>query len=247
MKLVVIIPARYGSSRFPGKPLAKILGKPMIQMVYENVMKAKGLSAVYVATDDKRIYDCVQEFGGNAIMTSSEHICGTDRLAECVELLNLADEDVVLNIQGDEPMINAEMINDLIRIFEDKDAYMGTLAKKITLEEELNDPSVVKMISDKKGDAIYFSRYCIPYERDARKTNHYKHIGVYGYKTFFLKQFSKMPKTELELSESLEQLRVIENGFKIKVSETEYDSIGVDTPEHIYMIEKELLHKEPTE
>lgn len=219
----------------------------MIQMVYENVMQAKGLDAVYVATDDKRIYDCVEVFGGNAIMTSSEHICGTDRLAECAEILNLADEDVVLNIQGDEPMVNAEMINDLIRIFEDKDVYMGTLSKKITLEEELNDPSVVKMISDKKGNAIYFSRYCIPYERDARKTDHYKHIGVYGYKTFFLKQFSMMPKTELELSESLEQLRVIENGFKIKVRETEYDSIGVDTLEHIRMVEKELLHKEYTE
>lgn len=240
MKKIIIIPSRFGSSRFPGKPLALIAGKPMIQRVYENVKNAKGIDAIYVATDDQRIFDCVTSFGGNAIMTSVNHICGTDRLAECIDILKLNDDDVVLNIQGDEPMICSQMIETLSDIFNDDSVNMGTLVKKITIEEELDDPSVVKVVTDKNGDALYFSRYCIPYERDGRKTPHYKHIGVYGYKASFLKNVSKMEKTESELSESLEQLRVLENGFKIKVRETEFDSIGVDTPQHITMIENIL-------
>lgn len=236
-KLIAVIPARYGSSRFPGKPLAMIAGKPMIQWVVENVCKVDGLSGVYVATDDKRIYDTVAAFGGKALMTSPEHTCGTDRLAECINLLGLKDEDVVLNIQGDEPLIKPEMVLDLISTFDDESVYMGTLKKRIENEEEIKNTNVVKVINDIKGDAIYFSRYPIPYERDGKPRVHYKHVGTYGYKVWFLNKFSKMQKTELEIAESLEQLRVIENGLKIRVKETSWQTIGVDTPEQIAQVE----------
>lgn len=240
MKTLAIIPSRYGSSRFPGKPLAMILGKPMIQWVYENVSKASFLDAVYVATDDSRIFSCVEKFGGRVLMTSDKHTCGTDRLAECAEILNLDDEDLVLNIQGDEPLITAEMVQDLYSCFDQNNVYMGTLKKRIDNEEELDNPNVVKVISDINDFAIYFSRYCLPYERDGKKTLHYKHIGAYGYKVSFLKQYSKMSKTSLEISESLEQLRVLENGYKIRVKETQYQTIGVDTPEQIQQVEEQL-------
>lgn len=240
MKTIAIIPSRYDSSRFPGKPLALIFGKPMIQWVYENVSKAEFLDAVYVATDDKRIFDCVEAFGGRALMTASTHTCGTDRLAECAEILKLEDEDIVLNIQGDEPLIKAEMVWDLYSCFDQDDVYMGTLKKKIAVDEELNNPNVVKVINDKNDYAIYFSRYCLPYERDGKKATHYKHIGAYGYKTWFLKKYSKMAKTPLEILESLEQLRVLENGYKIRVKETNFQTVGVDTPEQIAQVEEEL-------
>ena len=243
MKVVAIIPSRYGSSRFPGKPLAKILDKPMIQWVYENVLKSKLVNSVYVATDDQRIYDCVKKFNGEALMTSKNHTCGTDRLAECVNILNLSDDDIVLNIQGDEPLINNEMIQDLYSCFDTNDVYMGTLKKEIDDQKELDNPNVVKVINDINDYAIYFSRYCIPYERDNYKTKHFKHIGVYGYKVWFLKKYSTMPKTLLEVTESLEQLRVIENGFKIRIKETSFRTIGVDTPEQIKEVEKELKRR----
>lgn len=244
MKTIAIIPSRYGSSRFPGKPLALIAGKPMIQWVYENVSKAAFLDAVYVATDDQRIFDCVENFGGKALMTASTHTCGTDRLAECADILKLEDEDIVLNIQGDEPLINPQMVADLYSTFDDASVYMGTLKKLIDEAEELQNPNVVKVITDVNEYAIYFSRYCLPYERDEKKTAHFKHIGAYGYKTWFLKKYSKMPKTSLEIAESLEQLRVIENGLKIKVKETRYQTIGVDTPEQIKLVENELTKGE---
>ena len=237
MKIYALIPSRYGSSRFPGKPLASICGKPMIQWVCENVSSVKCVDGVYVATDDQRIYDAVIGFGGEALMTSSNHTCGTDRLAECVDILKLADEDIVLNIQGDEPLIKPEMVMDLISTFDDESVYMGTLKKKIEDNEEILNPNVVKVISDIHDNAIYFSRYTIPYERDGIRHIHYKHVGTYGYKVWFLKKFSSMPKTELEMSESLEQLRVIENGFKIRVKETPWQTVGVDTPEQIKIVE----------
>lgn len=240
MKTIAIIPSRYGSSRFPGKPLALISGRPMIQWVYENVSKASFLDAVYVATDDQRIFNCVESFGGKALMTSSTHTCGTDRLAECAEILRLVDDDLVLNIQGDEPLIKAEMVQDLYSCFDSDEVYMGTLKKRIEVSEELNNPNVVKVINDVNDYAIYFSRYCLPFERDGKKVDHYKHIGAYGYKTWFLKKYSKMAKTPLEISESLEQLRVLENGYKIRVKETKYQTIGVDTPEQIAQVEEEL-------
>lgn len=236
-KYVVIIPSRYGSSRFPGKPLAQINGKPMIQWVYENVSKVEAVSDVYVATDDQRIYDAVTSFNGKALMTSDKHTCGTDRLAECAEILSLDPNDIVLNIQGDEPLIRKEMVEDLISCFDSSDVYMGTLKKKIEADDELNNPNVVKVITDVNDYAIYFSRYCLPYERDGKKTNHYKHIGAYGYTVKFLLHYSKMAKTELEIAESLEQLRVIENGLRIRVKETQYQTVGVDTPDQIKQVE----------
>lgn len=240
MKIVSIIPARYQSSRFPGKPLALISGKPMIQWVYENVSKVTQLNGVYVATDDQRIFATVESFGGKALMTSSAHTCGTDRLAECADILQLNDEDIILNIQGDEPLIRPEVVMDLVNTFDSESVYIGTLKKKIEDEEELNNPNVVKVITDVNDDAIYFSRYTLPYERDGKSRTHYKHIGAYGYKKWFLMKFSEMDKTELELSESLEQLRVIENGYKIRVKETKWQTVGVDTQEQIVLVEKEL-------
>lgn len=244
MKKIAIIPSRYGSTRFPGKPLSLILGKPMIQWVYENVSKADFLDGVFVATDDERIYNCVESFGGKAIMTSVNHSCGTDRIAECAEILQLEDDDIVLNIQGDEPLISLEMVSDLYSCFDREDVYMGTLKKKIELEEEITNPNVVKVICDINDYAIYFSRYCLPYERDNYNAVHYKHIGAYGYRTWFLKKYSKMEKTELEKSESLEQLRAIENGFKIRVKETRVQTVGVDTPEQIEIVENIIKQKE---
>jgi len=240
MKIVAIIPARFSSSRFPGKPLALIAGKPMIQYVYERTCGARSVDEVFVATDDERIFDAVEMFGGKAIMTSSEHTCGTDRLAQSASILNLEDDDLVLNIQGDEPLIRPEMIEDLIACFDDPGVLMGTLKKRIEDVEELANPNVVKVITDVNDYAIYFSRFCLPYERDGKGGDHYKHIGVYGYRKKFLLKFSEMPKSSLEQAESLEQLRVIENGYKIKVRETKYNSKGVDTPEQLKDIERSL-------
>lgn len=241
MKTIAIIPSRYGSTRFPGKPLALIKGKPMIEWVVENVKKTNKVDDVYVATDDSRIFDVVNNFGGKAIMTSDKHTCGTDRLAECAEILKLDDEDIILNIQGDEPTFRSEMVEDLISIFDDENVYFGTLKVEIKNNEELNNPNCVKVINDLKGDAIYFSRYTIPYVRDEKNiglVKHYKHIGAYGYKKWFLMKYSKMEKSSLEISESLEQLRAIENGYKIRVKETKYETVGVDTPDQIYLAEE---------
>lgn len=243
MKTVGIIPSRYNSSRFPGKPLVDIAGRPMIQWVYENACKADLFNSVYVATDNQKIYDCVNTFGGRALITNSNHTCGTDRLAECVDILALDDEDIVLNIQGDEPLIDAEMISDLRNVFNDEGVYMGTLMKLIEKKDELVNPNVVKVIVDANSNAIYFSRYCLPYERNSQSIEHYKHIGIYGYKVWFLKKFSKLPKGKLEVTESLEQLRVIENGYKIRVAKTRFQSIGVDTPEQLIEVENEIIKR----
>lgn len=240
MKIIGVIPARYKSSRFPGKPLADICGRPMIQWVYENTQKAALFDEIYVATDDQRIFERVNAFGGKALMTAPTHTCGTDRIAECVDILALEAEDIVLNIQGDEPLITEQMVFDLCSAFDDEAVYMGTLKKCIKRREEFIDPNVVKVITDINGDAIYFSRFCLPYERNDHAVKHYKHIGVYGYKVWFLKKFSKMPKTKLEEAESLEQLRAIENGYKIRVVETECQTVGIDTPEQIKEAEKEI-------
>lgn len=241
MKKIVLIPARYQSSRFPGKPLAIINGKPMIQWVYEGVSKTACIDEIYVATDDERIYDCVKAFGGKALMTSANHQCGSDRLAECAEILQLDDEDVILNIQGDEPLVCKEMVESLVSAFDDEEVYMATLKKKITIPEEIDNNNVVKVITDVNSNAITFSRHALPFNRD----NHpdivyYKHIGAYAYKKWFLEKYSKMEKTFLEKCESLEQLRVIENGYKIKVLETEFQSLGVDTPEQIAQVEEQM-------
>lgn len=236
-KIVVVIPARYQSSRFPGKPLASILGKPMIQWVYEKVTAMNEIAEAYVATDDQRIYDTVIGFGGKAIMTG-ECSCGSERVyVACQDI----DCDIVLNIQGDEPMIKTEMIRDLISAFKDPDVNMATLKKEITSEDDINNPNIAKLITDVNNDAIYFSRSTIPFNRDKIPgVKYHKHIGVYGYKKEFLKKFVELPHGAFEDAENLEQLRVIENGYKIRVVETMYDSIGVDLPEHIARVEEEM-------
>lgn len=239
-KIIAVIPARYQSSRFPGKPLAKIAGKMMIEWVYEKVKKVSQIEDVLIATDDIRIFDAVTAFGGKAVMTG-ECSCGTERVYEAVD--NIAC-DVVLNVQGDEPLIKKEMIEELIVSFADKEVCMATLKKKITLQDDINNPNIVKVVTDKNNNALYFSRYPIPYNRDGVDTIYYKHIGIYGYTKDFLELYVRMPKTELEKCENLEQLRVLENGFDIRVRETLYESIGVDLPEHIEQVERVLKNGE---
>lgn len=236
-KIIAVIPARYQSSRFPGKPLASICNKPMIQWVYEKVISINEIAEVYVATDDQRIYDTVVGFGGEAIMTG-EYSCGSERVyAACQDI----DCDIILNIQGDEPLIRTEMIRDLIRAFNDSTVYMATLKKEITSENDINNPNIAKLITDINNDALYFSRSTIPFNRDhIPGVKYYKHIGVYGYTKNFLKKFVELPHGAFEDAENLEQLRVIENGYKIRVIETMYDSIGVDLPEHIVQVEAEM-------
>ncbi len=237
MKIIAIIPARYSSSRFPGKPLADICGKPMIQWVYERVSSVNEIAAVYVATDDIRIFESVEGFGGNAIITG-ECSCGTDRVYQASKDI---EADIILNVQGDEPLIKPEMIRTLIETFNDSDVQMATLKKKIIDREELDNPNVVKVITDRFGDAIYFSRFAIPYDRERKsEIDRYKHIGIYGYKKSFLKKYVALPQTNLEKTECLEQLRAIENGYKIRVSETTYQSVGVDEPSDIFRVKEQM-------
>ena len=245
MNVIAIIPARYGSTRLDGKPLLDIGGKPMVQWVYERAKKAKLIRDVMVATDDKRVMSAVERFGGKAVMTSSSHRSGTDRIAEAAGSLNA---DVIVNVQGDEPLIEPEMIDEAIKpLLAESSLLISTLKTRIANEEELKDPNVVKVVTDREGFALYFSRYPIPYERERsqksevrsqKKNIHYKHIGLYIYRRDFLLQFAKMKPTPLEDAEKLEQLRVLENGYKIKVVETKYNSIGVDTKEDLEKVRK---------
>lgn len=237
MKFIGIIPARYQSTRFPGKPLAMINNKPMIQWVYENV--ANAVNEVWVATDDERIFKTVEKFGGKAIETLSTHQSGTDRCAEAANKLSeKIDFDVVINIQGDEPFIHPEQI-ELLKSCFSSNADIATLIKKINSEEELFNPNRPKVVTDKQQFALYFSRSPIPFVRNEEKTDwHLKHdfwahIGMYAYKKEVLQKISKLKQSELEQSESLEQLRWLENGFKIKTAITEHQSIGIDTPEDL--------------
>lgn len=240
-KVVAVIPARYKSTRFPAKPLSLIHGKYMIQWVYERVSKVEEISDTYVATDDARIYDAVISFGGKAIITSEVHQSGTDRITEAIEKIE-ESFDIVLNIQGDEPMIKTEMIKKLISAFNDDQVEMATLKKEITEMDEINNPNIAKVITDKEDNAIYFSRSVIPFNRDNRENiKYFKHIGVYGYKKEFIKTFSSLGQSSLEVFEQLEQLRALENGYKIRVLETKHQSIGVDLPEHIQIVETEMI------
>jgi 3-deoxy-manno-octulosonate cytidylyltransferase (CMP-KDO synthetase) len=232
-----IIPARYASSRFPGKPLVTIGGKPMIQRVYEQA--SKSLDTVFVATDDSRIYDAVSDFGGKAIMTSSEHQSGTDRCAEAVDILTKEKgikADVVINIQGDEPFIRPEQIDLLVSCFTDNSVGIATLVRKVEPGEDLANPNHPKVIIDLSGNAIYFSRTAIPYIRDAEMSKwtllhlYYKHIGLYAYRTDILKRITLLTMSSLEIAESLEQNRWLENGYKVRTAVTEWESICIDTP-----------------
>lgn len=240
IKFAGIIPARYASSRFPGKPLVMIGDKSMIRRVYEQASKT--LELVYVATDDRRIYDAVTAFGGKAIMTSPDHLSGTDRCAEAAEGIGKETGkyiEVVVNIQGDEPFIRPEQISLLMKCFDQNDVEIATLVRQCEAEEDIFNPNQPKVIRDKKGDAIYFSRAAIPYIRDAEKESwtsrhvYYKHIGLYAYRTETLKIITGLNRSSLELAESLEQNRWIENGLKIRTAVTLWESIGIDTPDDL--------------
>jgi 3-deoxy-manno-octulosonate cytidylyltransferase (CMP-KDO synthetase) len=238
MNIIGIIPARYGSTRFPGKPLVNINGKSMIQRVYEQCLKSTRLSKVVIATDDERIVKHAAEFDGHVVMTSPQHLSGTDRCAEII-LKESSKWDAVINIQGDEPYIHPEQIDLLCSCFELKDVSIATLVKKITSQEELFNHNNVKVVMNRRKEAIYFSRSPIPYNRNfpeeewLKHSNYYKHIGIYGYRTTVLSEISKLSKTNLEVTESLEQLRWIENGYVIHAAETMLESVAIDTPEDL--------------
>ena len=240
MKILGIIPARYASTRFPGKPLTMINGKSMIQRVYEQSMKSELLADVVVATDDQRIYDAVMAFGGKVMMTSSEHNSGTDRCCEIVEKIG-NKYDAVVNIQGDEPFINPEQINQIASLIATEESQIASLCKPIKDEDELFDENVVKVVFDKNFKALYFSRQTIPFLRKVEKNEKswmeqrtfYKHIGIYAYKADVLKEIAQLPQSGLELSECLEQLRWLENSYSIKMGITEYESYSIDTPQDV--------------
>jgi 3-deoxy-manno-octulosonate cytidylyltransferase (CMP-KDO synthetase) len=237
MNILGIIPARYASSRFPGKSLVDIGGKSMIRRVYEQAKKCAGLSEVIVATDDERIFNHVTDFGGMAAMTSAEHQSGTDRCAEVA--LKYHQYDVIINIQGDEPFIDPEQISKLISCFKSPDAQIATLIKKIKNEQELFNPNSPKVLVNKCSEAIYFSRSPLPHIRGHEQHSwlqhftYFKHIGIYAYRAEALQEITKLPVSSLEKAESLEQLRWIENGYRIKVGETELETFAVDTPEDL--------------
>ena len=231
MNIGCVIPARFGSTRLPGKPLADIAGKPMIQRVYERVTAAKKPQVFIVATDDQRVYDAVTSFGGTVVMTDANHPTGTDRLGEVAQQYN--DLDVIINVQGDEPMIEPKLIDDLAQLFEeDPNLQMATVATPL-LEDEYDEPSAVKVILNNRNDAMYFSRSLIPYPRHDFVRAPLKHIGIYAYRRDFLLNYAKMEPTPAEQTESLEQLRALENGYTIRVILTDKRFIGVDTPEDL--------------
>ncbi len=243
--VIAIIPARYESNRFPGKPLARIGNKPMIQHVVERAQAVKMLSRVVVATDDDRIARCVSEFGGEYVMTGRNHVSGSDRLAEAAGLLNISEHDVVVNIQGDQPLFPPEVVEQVAQpLLDDPALPMSTLIYRIVRPEEITDPNHVKTVFDKNFNALYFSRSPIPFQRNPDeqiKPTYYKHLGFYAYRKGFLLSFVALPEGEWERFEKLEQLRALEYGYKIKVSVTTHDSIEVDTPEDLKRVEADLL------
>ncbi|WP_202978839.1 3-deoxy-manno-octulosonate cytidylyltransferase [Halomicronema hongdechloris] len=238
-KVTGVIPARYKSTRFEGKPLAILEGKTMIQMVYEKCCKSKLLDQIMVATDDQRIYDNVLSFGGNAIMTETNIATGSDR---CYEAVKYDSCDIVVNIQGDEPLIDPNVIDICIQALIDApEAVCSTPVVKSNNPDEINSPHAVKVVLNKKLEALYFSRYPIPFFRNNLDDEiYYRHIGLYCYRKYFLEQFVSMAQTFLELSESLEQLRILENGYKIQCCLVDYESVGVDTPEDLEKVKRLL-------
>ena len=247
-RVVAIIPARYHSNRFEGKPIAPILGKPMIQHVYERALSVPLLSRVVVATDDERIADCVRSFQGEVIMTRPDHASGTDRLAEAATKLEISEQDVVVNIQGDQPLFPAEVVEQVAQpLLDDPALPMSTLIYKIIRKEEIGDPNHVKTVFDRNGYALYFSRSPIPFQRDLSEVvgpTYYKHLGFYGYRKGFLLTFVSLPEGEWERFEKLEQLRALEFGYKIKVVLTEHDSVEVDTIQDLKRVEEILLRRQ---
>jgi 3-deoxy-manno-octulosonate cytidylyltransferase (CMP-KDO synthetase) len=240
MKIIAFIPSRYESTRFPGKPLAPIAGKPMIQHVYERTVSSVHVGDAFVATDDERIFQCVRGFGGKAVMTGQTHPSGTDRIAEAALTLGLKDEDLVVNVQGDQPTYDPSCIPDLLKPFQEgSNPSMSTLMIRMHEKEEIENPNNVKVVTDRKGFALYFSRAPIPFYRDTGENQDiYKHLGFYAYPVRFLKVFASLSPGPLESAEKLEPLRALEHGFRIKVEETRFDSIEVDTLKDITKVER---------
>ncbi|MBR1917178.1 MAG: 3-deoxy-manno-octulosonate cytidylyltransferase [Bacteroidaceae bacterium] len=243
MKFIAIIPARYASTRFPGKPLAVLGGKTVIQRVYEQVRSV--LSEVYVATDDERIFQTVEAFGGQAVMTRSDHQSGTDRIEEAVEKIG-TEADVIINVQGDEPFIQPSQIETLIHLFDNPQTQIGTLGKRFDSIEAAENPNSPKIVTDARGFALYFSRSIIPYIRGKEPQDwlatypFLKHLGIYAYRREVLAEVTKLPQSLLEKAESLEQLRWLENGYRIRVGLTDVETVGIDTPEDLKRAESFL-------
>lgn len=240
-KVLGIIPSRYASTRFPGKPLAKIGNKEMVVCVYDRVIDSGLFDKVVVATDSRQIYDTVKKYGYEAIMTNTNHSCGTERCNEVLSILEENQEyyDVIVNIQGDEPLIKKEQLNQVIDLFDDKSTQISTLCRVIETVDDLTSPNIVKVVFGESKEALYFSRSIIPYDREETleygiaKGQYFKHIGLYAYKPEVLKEIVKLYPSKLEKIESLEQLRWLEEGYKIKINITEFDSIGIDTIEDL--------------
>ena len=243
MKFIGIIPARYASTRFPGKPLALLGGKPVIQHVYEKV--AAVLETAYVATDDERIYDAVKSFGGQVVMTRTDHKSGTDRIEEAIEKIG-GEWDVVVNVQGDEPFVAKSQLDTICHCFDDPTTQIATLGKPFESMEAVQNPNSPKIVVDNMGFAMYFSRSVIPYVRGKEESSwltHYpflKHLGIYAYRKDVLRQVTQLPQSSLEIAESLEQLRWLQNGFKIKVGTTDVETVGIDTPQDLERAEEFL-------
>lgn len=232
MKVICMIPARYGSRRFEGKALADLHGKPMIQQVYQRAKAYRYADWLTAVTDDERIFAAVKKFGGNAIMTKQEHQTGTDRVAEAADILNLKDDDIVVNIQGDQPCFIPSHIAEIVDLLRKNPKLpVATLAYKIRHEEEIDGNNSVKVVFDKDNFAIYFSRWPISYRKNGEGPPYYKHLGIYAYRRSFLREYAAMQPGVLEMAESLEQLRILENGYKIKLFITLHDSPSVDVPE----------------
>jgi 3-deoxy-manno-octulosonate cytidylyltransferase (CMP-KDO synthetase) len=245
MKAIAIIPARYESIRFPGKPLAKLGAKYIIQHVYERVQSSDLFTEVVVGTDDQRIFEAVESFGGKVILTSKKHESGTDRIAEvCRKLPSCSDADVVINVQGDEPFISREPLKKLIAAFDDPLVRVASLMHR--MKKNFDDPNSVKVVYDKNNYALYFSRSVIPFEQDNKlkqKSEYFRHIGIYAFRRKILFRFVEMQHGKLEQIEKLEQLRLLENGIKIKMIETDYECIGIDTPQDLEKAGKILATK----
>ncbi len=243
MNFTAIIPARYASTRFPGKPLALLGNKPVIQHVYEQASSV--LSEVWVATDDDRIREAVKKFGGRVVMTRADHKSGTDRIEEAAEKTG-TQADVVINIQGDEPFVQPSQIKTLMQLFDNADTQIGTLGKHFENIEAVNNPNSPKIVTDKQGFALYFSRSVIPYIRGAQDNewlSHFpflKHLGLYAYRREVLHEITQLPQSSLEIAESLEQLRWLENGYRIRVGLTDVETVGIDTPEDLQRAEEFL-------
>ena len=243
MKIIGINAARYASTRFPGKRLAMLGGKPVIQRVYEQAVSVLG--EAYVATDDERIFQTVTGFGGRAIMTRTDHKSGTDRIEEAVEKL-ATDADVIINIQGDEPFVQASQLQALMQLFEDPETQIGTLGKPFENMEAVDNPNSPKIVCDRRGFALYFSRSVIPHVRGKERAEwiehfpYLKHLGLYAYRREVLREVTQLPQTPLELAESLEQLRWLENGYRIRVGLTDVETVGIDTPADLERAEEFL-------